>query len=158
MNKNIVFKKFYNKGVKNSFPAPPPPKKNKTKKTQQQQQTNKSRTLKNIHLYTCKWYANSLAKIQVKCDFSNVSRYIRSYGFVLSKFIKLVVWWKHFDVPLWAQNLWKRTCTEKFVIEFFSRSTAKSSPMRDSITLKILFIPIYHTRTVQIAKYDQSPL
>ena len=44
MNKNIAFIINFN-----SFSTPPP-------KQQQQQQTNKSRTLKNIHvhLYTCK--------------------------------------------------------------------------------------------------------
>ena len=48
MNKNIAFIINFN-----SFSNPPPPPK---KKKQQQQQTNKSRTLKNIHvhLYTCK--------------------------------------------------------------------------------------------------------
>ena len=46
MNKNIAFLINFN-----SFSTPPP-----KKKQQQQQQTNKSRTLKNIHvhLYTCK--------------------------------------------------------------------------------------------------------
>ena len=46
MNKNIAFIINFN-----SFSTPPPP-----PKQQQQQQTNKSRTLKNIHvhLYTCK--------------------------------------------------------------------------------------------------------
>ena len=104
MNENIAF--IINVNSLSTPPPPPPKKKQTNKQQQQQQQTNKSRTLKNIHvhLYTCK-YASSLAKIQVNCDFSNVSKYICSYGFVLSKFIKLVVWWKHFDVPLWAQNL-----------------------------------------------------
>ena len=48
MNKNITFIINFN-----SFSTPPPPKK---KQQQQQQQTNKSRTLKNIHVhwYTCK--------------------------------------------------------------------------------------------------------
>ena len=52
MNENIAFIINFN-----SFSTPPPPKKKQTnKQQQQQQQTNKSRTLKNIHvpLYTCK--------------------------------------------------------------------------------------------------------
>ena len=50
MNKNIAFIINFN-----SF-SNPPPKKKKQQQQQQQQQTNKSRTLKNIHvhLYTCK--------------------------------------------------------------------------------------------------------
>ena len=49
MNKNIAFIINFN-----SFSNPPP--KKKQQQQQQQQQTNKSRTLKNIHvhLYTCK--------------------------------------------------------------------------------------------------------
>ena len=52
MNENIAFIINFN-----SFSPPPPKKKKQTnKQQQQQQQTNKSRTLKNIHvhLYTCK--------------------------------------------------------------------------------------------------------